>query len=65
MACPLVADGETDSSNGASRHFRNKKKEYLKSKINELAKNSKNKNLRDLCRGINELRGSANVEITL
>jgi hypothetical protein len=27
----------------ASRHFRNKKKEYLKEKINELATNSKNK----------------------
>jgi hypothetical protein len=29
---------------GASRHFGNKKKEYLKDKINELAMNSKNKN---------------------
>jgi hypothetical protein len=36
----------------ASRYFRNKKKEYLKGKINELAKNSKNKNIRDLYRGI-------------
>jgi hypothetical protein len=26
-----------------SRHFRNKKREYLKGKINELAMNSKNK----------------------
>jgi hypothetical protein len=32
----------------ASRHFRNKKREYLKDKINELATNSKNKNFRDL-----------------
>jgi uncharacterized protein YaaR (DUF327 family) len=37
----------------ASRHFRNKKREYLKDKINELATNSKNKNIRDLYRGIN------------
>jgi hypothetical protein len=37
----------------ASRHFR-KKREYLKSEINELATNSKNKNIRDLYRGINE-----------
>jgi transposase len=29
----------------ASRYFRNKKREYLKDKINELANNSKNKNL--------------------
>jgi hypothetical protein len=32
----------------ASRHFKNKKREYLKDKINELATNSKNKNIRDL-----------------
>jgi hypothetical protein len=37
----------------ASRYFRNKKREYLKDKINELATNSKNKNIRDLYRGIN------------
>jgi hypothetical protein len=36
----------------ASRHFRNKKWEYLKDKINELATNSRNKNIRDLYRGI-------------
>jgi hypothetical protein len=34
------------------RHFRNKKREYLKGKINELATNSKNKNIRDKYRGI-------------
>jgi hypothetical protein len=39
----------------ASRYFRNKKREYLKHKINELATNSKNKNIRDLYRGINGL----------
>jgi hypothetical protein len=38
------------------RHLRNKKKEYLKGKINELATNSQNKNIRDLYRGINELK---------
>jgi hypothetical protein len=36
-----------------SRHFRNKKREYLKGKINGLATNSKDKNIRDLYRGIN------------
>jgi hypothetical protein len=40
----------------ASRHFRNKKREYLKDKINELATNSKNKNTRDLYRGVNECK---------
>jgi hypothetical protein len=29
-------------------HFRNKKREYLKDKINELATNSKNKNNTEL-----------------
>jgi hypothetical protein len=37
----------------ASRYFRNKKREYLKDKISELATSSKNKNIRDLYRGIN------------
>jgi hypothetical protein len=40
----------------ASRHFRNKKKEYVKDKTNNLATNSKNKNIRDLYRGINEFK---------
>jgi 5-methylcytosine-specific restriction endonuclease McrBC GTP-binding regulatory subunit McrB len=33
----------------ASRHFRNKKREYLRDKINELATNSKNKNTIETC----------------
>jgi hypothetical protein len=37
----------------ASKHFRNKGKEYLKDKINELESNSRNENIRDLYRGIN------------
>jgi hypothetical protein len=40
----------------ASRYFRNKEREYLKDKINELESNSKNKNIRDLYRGINEFK---------
>jgi hypothetical protein len=40
----------------ASRHSRNKKREYLKDKINELATNIKNKNIRFLYRGINEFK---------
>jgi hypothetical protein len=40
----------------ASKHFRNKKKEYLKAKINELETNSKNKNTRDLHKGINDFK---------
>jgi hypothetical protein len=37
----------------ASRYFWNRRKEYLIDEINELATNSKNKNIRDLYRGIN------------
>jgi hypothetical protein len=36
-----------------SRHFRIKKSKYLKGRINELAVNSRNKNIRVLYRGIN------------
>jgi hypothetical protein len=37
-----------------SRHFRNKKKAFLKAKIEELEANSKIKNIRNLYRGIND-----------
>jgi prefoldin subunit 5 len=37
-----------------------KKREYLKDRINELATSSKNKNIRDLYRGINEVKRAAN-----
>jgi hypothetical protein len=40
----------------ASRHFRNKKREYVKDKINEIATNNKNKTIRDLQRGIHEFK---------
>jgi hypothetical protein len=40
----------------ARRHFRNKKKAYLKAEIEELETNSKIKNIRDLYRGINEFK---------
>jgi hypothetical protein len=40
----------------ASRHFRKKRREYPKDKINELATNSMNKNIRDLHRGKNEFK---------
>jgi hypothetical protein len=36
-----------------SRTFRNKKREYMKGRINEFETNNKNKNIRDLYRGIN------------
>jgi hypothetical protein len=39
-----------------SRIFRNKKREYLTGKVNALETNNKNKNIRDLYRGINEFK---------
>jgi hypothetical protein len=40
----------------ARRHFRNKKREYLKDKITETELNSKTKNIRDLYRGITNFK---------
>ena len=39
-----------------SRHFRNKKKAYLRDKIEELETNSKIQNIRDLYGGINDFK---------
>jgi hypothetical protein len=41
----IYGDNLNNVRREASIHFRNKKREYLKDKINELATNSKNKNL--------------------
>jgi hypothetical protein len=49
----INGDNLNNVKRDASRYFRNKKREYLKDKINELATNSKNKNIRDLYRRIN------------
>jgi hypothetical protein len=47
------------------RHFRNKMREYLKDKINDLATNSKNKNFTDLYRGINQFKKGYQPKVTL
>jgi flagellar motility protein MotE (MotC chaperone) len=47
-----------------SRHFRNKKREYLKDKIDELATNKKNKNIRDLYRGMDDFNRVTKLEVT-
>jgi hypothetical protein len=41
-------DKLSDVRQEASRHFRNKKREHVKDKINKLESSSKNKNIRDL-----------------
>jgi hypothetical protein len=38
------------------RYFRNKKREYLEDKINNLAPHVKAKNSREVYRGLNELK---------
>jgi hypothetical protein len=55
-ASELNADNQKNVRREDSRYFRNKKREYLKDKIHELATNSKNKNIRNLYRGINEFK---------
>jgi hypothetical protein len=44
----INGDNPKNVRHEASRHFRNKKREYLKDKMNELATIIKNKNIRDL-----------------
>jgi hypothetical protein len=43
----IYGDNLKNIKHEANRHFRNKKKEYLKDRINELAINSKNKNAKN------------------
>jgi hypothetical protein len=45
-----------------NRHFRNKRREYLKGRIDELATNSKDNNIRYLHRAINEFKNDTNLE---
>jgi hypothetical protein len=53
---PNHGDNLQNLRSEASRKFRNKKREYLKGKINERETNNKNKNIRDLYRVINEFK---------
>jgi hypothetical protein len=56
VAGKMNGDNLNNIRHEASRYLRNKKRKYLKDKNNELAMNSKNKNIRDLSRGINEFK---------
>jgi hypothetical protein len=46
----------SDVRRRASKHCRNRKREYLKDKIKELESQSKNKSIRDFYRDINEFK---------
>jgi hypothetical protein len=58
-------DNLSDVRREASRHFRNKEREYLKNKIIELESNSKNKNIREIYRAINEFKKGYQPRINL
>jgi hypothetical protein len=58
-------DNLSDVRREASRHFRNKKREYLKDENNDLVSNSKNKYIRDLYRDINEFKKGYQPRINL
>jgi hypothetical protein len=47
---------DNNVSHATSRHFRNKKVEYLQEKINELRTDSKKRNIGSVYRGINEFK---------
>ena len=55
---PTLVDNLNNVRCEASRHFRNKKKEYLKAKVEKLETNSKIKNIGDLYRSINDVKKS-------
>jgi hypothetical protein len=54
----MNGDNLNNTRRETSRHFRNRKREYLKDKIDELVTNSKKRNIRDLYRGINDFKRS-------
>jgi len=56
-------DNLNNVRSAATRHFRKKKKEYLKAKIDEFETKSKIKNITDMYRGINDLRMVTSLEL--
>ena len=61
--CRIERDNLNSVRREASRHFRNKKKAYLKAKIEDLETHSKIKNIRDLYRDISDIRRGASLEL--
>jgi hypothetical protein len=49
-------DNLNNTRREASRHFKNKKRQYLEDKIIEFVANCENKNITDLYSGINEFK---------
>jgi hypothetical protein len=57
------ADNLNNVRRVASRHFRKKTKAYLRAKMEELENNSKFNNIRDLYRGINDVKKGISLEL--
>jgi uncharacterized NAD(P)/FAD-binding protein YdhS len=55
-ASEINGDNLNNTRREASTYFRRKKREYMKDKFDELAKNSKHKNITELYRGINKFK---------
>jgi hypothetical protein len=53
---PTNGDNLNNAQCETKKTSRNKKREYLKEKINELKTKGKNKNIKNLYRGINEFK---------
>jgi hypothetical protein len=53
VACEENEDNSSNVRWEASRHYRNKKREYLKNKINQFEPSNMNKNIRDMYRVTN------------
>jgi hypothetical protein len=52
----INGDNLNNARREASRYFKNKKKQYVRDKVNELAENNKKTNIRDLYRRISEFK---------
>jgi len=57
------ADNLNNVRRNAIRHYRNNKKAYLRAKIEEVETKSKIKNIRDLHRGINDMKMGISLEL--
>jgi hypothetical protein len=61
----INGDNQQNLRREPSRTFKKQIREYPKGKINEDETNNKNKNIRDLYRGIMNLRKGTNLELIL
>ena len=62
---PKQCDNLNNVRHEVSRHSRNKKKAYMRAKIEELETNSKMKNIRNLYRGINDFKNGYQPRCTV